>query len=61
MVGWVLKGPKSAGLNRVNISPAGQGGDLSVLPWIQSDVEQGLHRQRGHLCSCGAAKQDVQE
>ena len=44
-----------------NLSPADQGGALSVLSWVQPDVEQGLHRQRGHLCSCGAAKQDVQE
>ena len=45
----------------LNLFPAGQGGALSVLSWVQSDVKQGLHCQRGHFCSCGAAEQDVQE
>ena len=45
----------------LNLFPADQGGALSVLSWVQSDVKQGLHRQRGHLCSCGAVEQDVQE
>ena len=45
----------------LHLSHADQGGALSVLSWVQSDVEQGLHRQRGHFCSCGAAEQDVQE